>query len=192
MGGIDDFGMADGIGIGDRHLGSCDAPCLPVVTVSRSIAASPTDLWAAISAPRNLENAHPFCAHNPVAAWPGPDSSDEVHYLSGWIYRRQFTDWTDGLGYDLLIGSDGEPPSRVSWRIIDGGSGRADLTITIRPSRFDRIPALAQRPVQFVYVRPLLRRYLTSVVRGFEWWVTTGEPVPNNQFGRHPWFSEHR
>jgi hypothetical protein len=26
-------------------------------------------------------------------------------------------------------------------------------------------------------------------VRGFEWYVTRGEPVPRNKFGKHPWFS---
>jgi hypothetical protein len=169
-----------------------DRPTLPAVTVSRSIATTPANLWAAISAPGNLEHAHPFCAQNPVIAWPGADARDEVHYLSGWIYRRQFTGWIDGIGYDLQIGSQGEHPSQVSWRITDGGSGRADLTITIHPRPIDQIPSLVQRPVQFAYVRPLLRRYLDSVVRGFEWWITTGEPVPKNQFGRHPWFSEHR
>lgn len=161
--------------------------------VSRSIAATPSDLWAAISAPGNLEHAHPFCARNPVGEWPGPHARDEVHYLSGWIYRRQFTDWIDGVGYDLTIGSPGEHPSQVSWRISDGEtSGRADLTIAIRPRPLDRIPILVQRPVQFAYVRPLLRNYLDSVVRGFGWWITSGEPVPKNQFGRHPWFSDRR
>ena len=178
--------------LGDIDDSTPGGPVLRTVTVSRSITASPGDLWAAISAPGNLGYAHPFCAKNPVTAWPGPDAVDEVHYLSGWIYRRQFTDWIDGVGYDLRIGSTGEQPSEVSWRITDGASGRADLTITIRPRPLDQIPRLAQRPVQFAYVRPLLRRYLDSVARGVEWWVTTGEPVAKNQFGRHPWFSEHR
>ena len=30
---------------------------------------------------------------------------------------------------------------------------------------------------------------LVMVTRGFEWYVTRGEPVPRNQFGPHPWFS---
>jgi hypothetical protein len=169
-----------------------DGPTRRSVTVSRSIATTPADLWAAISAPGNLEYAHPFCAQNPVTAWPGSDARDEVHYLSGWIYRREFTDWIEGVGYDLRIGSSGEDPSEVSWRITSGAPGRAELTITIQPRPLDQIPRLAQCPVQLAYVRPLLRRYLTSVVRGFEWWVTTAQPVPDNQFGRHPWFSERR
>jgi len=38
-------------------------------------------------------------------------------------------------------------------------------------------------------VRPMLSKYLSSVVRGFEWYVIRGEPVPGNQFGSHRWFS---
>lgn len=166
---------------------------VPTVKVSRSIAASAADLWAAISTPGNLEHSHPFCERNPVAVWPGRGARDEVHYLSGWVYRREFTNWIEGVGYDLLIGGEGERPSRVSWRIEpddSGDSGRSSLTITIQPRPLDRISTPLQRPVQLLYVRPLLRRYLRSVVRGVDWYVTTGQPVGSNQFGRHPWFSD--
>jgi hypothetical protein len=176
-------------------MGSNDggrAGTLPPVSVTHEIAATPVDVWASISEPGNLEWAHPFCAHNPVSVWPGPESRDEVHYLSGWVYRREFTDWIDGVGYDLRIGSEGEHPSLVSWRIAERAAGGVDFTITIRPRPLDRIPRLAQRAAHLAYVRPLLGRYLDSVVRGFEWWVTTGDPVTKNQFGRHPWFSERR
>ena len=98
------------------------------VSRSRSIAAGPADIWTAISTPHNLEHAHPFCARNPVMVWPGASSCDEVHYLSGWVYVRQFTDWTDGAGYDLRIGSEGQSVSTVTakprwsgWRSRTGG-----------------------------------------------------------------------
>ena len=156
------------------------------------IAAPADDVWAAISAPGHLEWVHPFCEHNPVMVWPGRTARDEIHYRSGWVYQRRFTDWIDGVGYDLRIGSPRDHPSEVWWRIADGAPGRADLTITIRPRPLHQIPRLAQRPAQFAYIRPLLRRYLSSVVDVFEWWVTTGDRVSKNQFGRHPWFSEHR
>jgi hypothetical protein len=35
----------------------------------------------------------------------------------------------------------------------------------------------------------MLGKYLQSVVKGFEWYVTRGEPVPRDQFGKHTWFS---
>jgi len=27
-------------------------------------------------------------------------------------------------------------------------------------------------------------------VMGFEWYITTGERVPRDAFGKHPWFSK--
>ncbi len=165
---------------------------LPPVSRTRTIAADVGDVWTAIATPGSLEHAHPFCARNPVTRWPGPESCDEVHYLSGWIYHREFTDWADGAGYDLRIGSAGERPSLVSWRIAERGSASTNLTIKIRPRPLDRIPRLARRATHLGYVRPLLRRYLESVLRGHDWWITTGDPVTRNQFGRHPWFSDKR
>ncbi|MDJ0767184.1 MAG: hypothetical protein QNJ12_00265 [Ilumatobacter sp.] len=173
---------------------SDEARLWPAVTVTRTIGATPGELWAAISMPGNLELAHPFCDTNPVEVWPGIGARDEIHYLSGWVYRRECTGWIDGVGYDLSVGGAGEQPSHVAWRIATDrsatGEAGASLTITIRPRSIDGIPKVAQRPVQFVYVRRQLRNYLESVVRGFDWYVTTGRPVSRNQFGRHRWFSE--
>ena len=38
-------------------------------------------------------------------------------------------------------------------------------------------------------LRPQLRAYLQSVVKGIDWFLTHGEPVRRNQFGTHGWFS---
>jgi hypothetical protein len=50
-------------------------------------------------------------------------------------------------------------------------------------------PIVRWLPHLFV-LRPRLRAYLESVVRGYEWYITKGEPVPRNQFGAHPWYSK--
>ena len=159
------------------------------VSVSWPITASTDDVWAAISMPGNLELAHPFCKANPVSRWPGADARDEVHYLSGWVYERQFTDWIEGVGYDLDIGGRGEPTSHVTWRIAPLDDDTTTLTITVYPHVLQRIPLVLRWLPHYAYVRPMLRRYLRSVVRGFEWYIGRGEPVARNQFGSHPWFS---
>ncbi len=43
--------------------------------------------------------------------------------------------------------------------------------------------------VTLLYIRPLLKKYLYSVVNGFEYYLQTGKPVSKNHFGAHPWFS---
>ncbi len=162
------------------------------VTATRGIAATVDAVWETISAPGNLLNCHPFCARNPVYHWPGDESHDEVHYLSGWKFERQFCNWIDGEGYDLEIGRPGGRKSFVSWRISEIEDQLSSLRITVYPNVLQNIPVLIRWAPHYLRVAPLLESYLTSVVKGFEWYITRGEPVPRNQFGQHAWFSAPR
>ncbi len=159
------------------------------VAVEHTIAAPARDLWDAISKPGNLELCHPFCAGNPVHSWPGPNSRDEVHYLSGWVYKRQFRRWIEGIGYDLEIGRRGGGVSSVSWRISPVNDLTCTLRITVYPHTLQNFPIMIRWLPHILRLRPMLETYLDSVARGFEWYVTRGEPVPRDKFGKHPWFS---
>ena len=159
------------------------------VAVSRTIDASADEVWEAISTPGNLERCHPFCARNPVHAWPGANARDEVHYLSGWMYERRFRNWIEGVGYDLEIGRPGGGQSSVSWRIEPRAENSCTLTITVFPDVLQDLPVAIRWIPHLLRVRPMLKQYLDSVVRGFEFYVLHGEPVPREDFGTHPWFS---
>ncbi len=158
------------------------------ILAQRRIAAAPDDVWAVISAPGYLAECHPFCAANPVEIWPGAHSRDEVEYHNGRVIERRFTAWLDGAGYDLEVSDTGGPAASVSWRLAAAGSG-ATLTLCLTPRFLPGGPAFARPAVNLLVVRPMMRRYLRSVLRGVEWRVTTSEPVSRNQFGAHPWFS---
>ncbi len=159
------------------------------VAVAHRIRAPADRLWDALALPGNLALCHPFCAQNPVIAWPGAASVDEVHYLNGRVFERRFCEWMEGVGYDLEIGRPGEGMSFVSWRIAPVDGHACTLSIAVYPYLLQNLPsALRWFPFR-LYIGPWLRRYLFSVVRGFEWYVMRGEPVPRDQFGRHPWFS---
>jgi hypothetical protein len=159
------------------------------VAIAQPIAASAPKVWEVISKPGNLELFHPFCEENPVEVWPGPESRDAVHYLSGWIFERQFRQWIEGVGYDLVIGRAGGPKSKVSWRISSIDEQNCTLTITIYPHVLQNLPLVIRWLPHILWLRPRLKSYLKSAMRGFEWYVTRGERVSRNQFGRHPWFS---
>ena len=159
------------------------------VAVAQPIAASGDKVWDVISMPGNLELCHPFCAKNPVKVWPGKKSMDEVHYLSGWVYERRFCRWIEGAGYDLEIGERGGKSSFVSWRITSVGSCDCILRISVYPHTLQGVPVAVRWLPHILYLGPMLRKYLSSVVRGFEWYVIRGEAVPRNQFGSHGWFS---
>ncbi len=159
------------------------------VSAVQPIAASGDKVWEAISRPGHLESCHPFCSANPVQVWPGDESRDEVHYLNGWVFERRFCRWIEGIGYDLNIGRRGGPSSFVSWRIAPVEDTRCVLRICVYPHVLQHVPAVIRWLPHVLRVGPMLRSYLSSVVRGCEWYVIRGEPVPRNQFGSHPWFS---
>ena len=159
------------------------------VSVERVIAAPSQEVWSVISRPGNLELCHPYCASNPVQIWPGPKSKDEVHYLSGWIFERRFRKWFEGIGYDLEIGRSGGGKSLVSWRITPIDDHCCTLRITVYPHALQNLPSVIRWVPHALWLRPLLRKYLDSVVGGFEYYVVQHKPVPRNAFGFHPWFS---
>jgi len=159
------------------------------VSVNRAIAAPPSRVWEVISSPGLMPLYHPFCKENRVHHWPGPGSRDEIHYFSGWVLRRNIIDWIDGVGLDLEIGRSGGRTSMVSWRIADRGEQRSSLRITIYPHVLQHLPTVARWFPHVVTLRPQLTRYLVSVVKGLDWFITFEEPVRRNQFGAHPWFS---
>lgn len=159
------------------------------IAVEREIAAPAGQLWNVISMPGNLALCHPFCAQNPVHAWPGADSRDAIHYLNGLIFERRFTQWIEGIGYDLEIGRRGGGKSSVSWRISPVNDLKCVLRITVFPCVLQKIPVVIRWLPFVLRLRPKLRTYLDSVIRGFEWYVVRGEPVPRDHFGKHPWFS---
>ena len=149
------------------------------VAIEQEITAPAADVWRVISTPGNLENCHPFCETNPVQDWPGAESRDEVHYLNGLGYERHFHEWHEGVGYDLEIIFKDRVVANVSWRIESIDARICVLRIHVVPKALDRYP---------VAIR-WLPSYLKSVTKGFQWFVERGEPVPRDQFGKHPWFS---
>jgi hypothetical protein len=126
---------------------------------------------------------------NPVFEWPGPNSHDEIHYFNGMVLERRFTAWHEDVGYDLEIGRDGGRTSVVSWRIKPVGSRKCAVGITVFPHLLQGVPTAVRWVPHLLRLRPQLRRYLGSVLRGLDWFIVNGRPVRRNQFGSHRWFS---
>ena len=139
----------------------------------------------AIKKPGCLEDFHPFCLSNKTLSWPGNNSEDELIYLNGVRYKRRFFNWNED-GYDLEVGGS-KRKSIVNW-IINGDNNNSSLIIRINPdllfkNRF--IKWLAWN----LYIKFMIQSYVNHVVRGFKFFIETGDKVRSNQFGKHSWFS---
>ena len=145
------------------------------------------ELWAIISSPSNLELFHPFCNKNPIINWPGKNSIDEIYYYSGLIYQRKFINWIEGVGYDLLIGEKNGHQSLVSWKIQN--NGQTSLTISIYPYKYNTGIKLLNFIPYSILVKPLLKKYVKSVMLGLECFIKSNKTVQKNQFGYIRFFS---
>ena len=146
-------------------------------------------VWEIISKPGNLELFHPFCESNPLEKWEGTNSIDYVNYYNGVKYQRIFTNQIINQGYDLLIGRTNGEKSKVIWRINNLKDSSSELKITIYPHDINDYPNFVKPLIYIFYIRPMLRKYLNSVLKGFQVYIMQGKPIQKNQFGSHKWFS---
>ena len=150
---------------------------------------SKSELWSQISRPGNLKDCHPFCKGNEALEWDENSHSDRLEYLNGMTYIRQFLNWNEGEGYDLIIGEENGLQSYVVWQITELNDNQSSLSITVYPYLLANLnKALSFLPF-VLYIRPKLRTYLKSVLRGFAYFVEHGQAVPRNHLGKHSWFS---
>lgn len=146
-------------------------------------------LWELISAEENLNASHPFCKTNEAIEWGGGKYSDRLVYLNNRTYIRKFQTWEEGKGYTLLIGEENGPQTFVEW-VIQSLGDKSKLTITVYPFILAKLPKVLAFLPHKLWVQPRLKSYLKSVLMGFNHYATTGEIVPRNHFGKHPWFSD--
>ena len=145
------------------------------------------DVWKVISAKEALELFHPYCLQNKVILW-GNVKIDEIVYLNGLTFVREFTSWKVNQGFELTIGKKDGKKSKVKWEIKKSGSGCL-ISITVWPYKSNKVRKILYPLVNVFILRPKLKRYLGFVLMGLDFYLTNKRVVKNNQFGRHPWFS---
>ena len=146
-------------------------------------------VWDIISSPGHLNQIHPFCEQNIVLESKNEIIlKDQLNYLNGLIYYRTFTDWKPMIGYSIKIGSKNGKKSDVKWQIIDKGLFTY-VKITVKPYKSDKIPKLLYPIYHYAVIRPKLKSYLKSVLRGLQYYLTYEKTVTRNEFGNHSWFS---
>ena len=88
----------------------------PKVSRKLFLKQSVADVWQVISSKEALELFHPFCLKNKVISW-GDVKADELVYLNGLTFIREFTTWNPNQGFELTIGKRNGKKSKVRWEI---------------------------------------------------------------------------
>ena len=143
-------------------------------------------VWDTISLKNGLEFFHPFCLKNKEIR--GNKKSDELVYLNGLTYIREFTSWKPNQGFELTIGSKNGKKSKVQWQLQSSGMG-CELKISVFPYKSSKISKFLYPLVNFFVIKPRLKKYLQSVLKGLKYFLDHKQKVKKNQFGEHPWFS---
>ena len=103
------------------------------ISSEKSISCDIISLWKVISLPSNLDLFHPFCRKNTIIRWSKENSIDQIEYLNGLIFQREFFEWEENKGYKLYIHQIGKPKSRVEWK-IKGDNAKSIINISERRS----------------------------------------------------------
>ena len=148
-------------------------------------------LWNLITSPECLELYHPFCKENKVLLWESAENKkDYIIYLNGLKYYREFFRWEEKKYFELFIGKLNGKKSKVKWKIMH--STKKDhtiLEIEVFPYKTSKIPKFIIYSLVFaIYIKPMLKKYLRSVLRGINWYLNNKSPVPKSHFGNHSWF----
>ena len=159
------------------------------VFYKKKIDCKPDELWKLISQPNHLNLVHPFCKSNEIVKWKGNGSEDVLVYLNGLTYFRYFIEWKENEGYTLLIGSKRGKKSKVIWE-ISNENGFTYLKITVFPYLLSSISKFFSFLPHKIFVNPILKNYLKSVLFGINYYITKNSPVPRNNYGKHIWFSK--
>ena len=78
--------------------------------------------------------------------------------------------------------------SLVKWDILNNFN-ELKLEITVYPYKSSKIWNSIYFLIFYVYIKPMLKSYLNSVLKGIKWYIEKKVPVSKNQFGRHSWFT---
>ena len=147
------------------------------------------EVWNLISSPGHLNHFHPFCKENNLLdSKNGIILKDQLIYLNDLTYHRTFINWQPKVGYSLKIGSKNAKESEVKWQITENRKFTC-IKITVSPYTSSKIPKLIYPFFHLLVIRPKLKSYLNSVLKGLRYYLIHKKDVPRNQFGNHSWFS---
>ena len=98
----------------------------------------------------------------------------------------------EGKGYDLIIAKGNQNLAKVTWEILEIEKDVSKLKISLNiyaEIALKKYPFCIVPFIKQIYFLPNMNKYLLSVVKGFKYYIETGNDVKKNQFDNNPMFS---
>ena len=149
-------------------------------------------VWKVISSQNNLNNCHPFCKANTFQKWGEVGARDTIKYYNNLVLNRYFIEWREGQGYELIIVKGNQNLGKVTWEIskLKRDVSKLKISLNIYPEiALKKYPSCIVPLIKATYFLPNMNKYLLSVVKGFKYYIETGNNVQRNQFDKNPMFS---
>ena len=163
-----------------------------VLSSEININCSTEKVWNIISSPNNLNHSHPFCKANIYQKWGKVGAKDTIKYYNNLVLNRYFINWREGKGYELIIVKGNQNLGKVIWEILEleKDVSKLKISLNIYPEiTLKKYPSYIVSIIKQTYFLPNMNKYLLSVVKGFKYYIETGNDVQRNQFGNNPMFS---
>ena len=145
-------------------------------------------VWTLLSKTSHLELVHPFCKSHKKLVWDDKSKIDQLTYINGLTYERNFYNFEKNKGFKLMIGKKKGKKSRVEWS-LKPINDKTHLSIKVTPYISEKYHLITYNFLLIFYILPLLKKYLNSVTKGTKYYLEEGLSVKQNQFGKHKWFS---
>lgn len=147
-------------------------------------------LWGLLISPGHLILTHPYCKEHIAEKWGVLGATDllvfnnekqkerEVIYMDKHFFILQLTQ--GDTGNDI----------KVKFETHELANEKCELFMTVSLDSFKNIP----RPIWWLYAKlkllPSYELYISSVIKGYKYYLEKNEEVTEDQFGYHPYYSK--
>ncbi len=148
-------------------------------------------LWNALTQPQNVIYFNSFVKSNEHLGIEGVKHKDQCEYYNGKVLTREVVEYVKNKRVKFLIYQKKNHNNNYTvFDIMESDSKLGTkFRLSIQSDAYRNVP----RPIWYFVARLILiphyRKYIEAVVKGMNYYCTTGQQVIRNQFGHHNQFS---
>jgi hypothetical protein len=163
---------------------------LATFKIGIQINCSQEKLWNLLRTPQHLKVTHPYCKDHVAKEWGIVGAVDRLIFNNDNFVNRTLIEMDDHFFILSLIQDEKkENDIKVKFEAHKLLDDKCELYMTVSVDSFKKIP----RPIWWLYSRfkivPSYDLYISSVIKGYKYYLETGKSVKKNQFGYHPDYS---